>query len=318
MKRKDGLKTGALIADAEKSPFFHIAIVALLAIGLSSLPIDKLFTRSLGEGNAYLLGGALNRLLLFAAAVVLSIKYGFDKPYKTSGSFARYALILPLLLVVVNNFPLLPIFSGNAGLTADGTRAALYILYCFSVAAFEETVFRGIIFPLSYVALKNKPKRLFWSAVLSSAVFALAHIFNLFAGAGFGATILQIGYSFLIGGLCAVSLIAVKNIYVPVIFHFIYDLGGFFCDEKIGVAGCARWDTVTVVLTAVLGVIVCAYTVILAIKLEKSQIENPFSDERSAETEQTERTSAGEKTDEERKKTEKTGESPNDDRSGTV
>ncbi len=308
MKRKDGLKNGALLADAEKSPFFHVAIVALLAIGLSSLPVEKLFVDSLGEGNAYLLGGSIIRLALFIAALVTALKYGFNKPFRSSGGFIRYALILPLFLVVINNFPLLPIFSGNAGLTAEGTRAALYILYCFSVAAFEETVFRGIIFPLSYIALKNKPKRLFWSAVLSSAVFALAHIFNLFAGAGFGATILQIGYSFLIGGLCAVSLIAVKNIYVPIIFHFIYDLGGFFCDEKIGVAACARWDTATVVLTAVLGVIVCAYTVILAIKLDKSQSDNPFSDEEAAETEQTERVSADEKTEENK----------NDDGRGTV
>lgn len=276
MKRKDGLKSPALIADAEKSPFFHIAIVALFAVGISSLPVNKLFGGLLGEGNAYLLGGAIIRLALFAGAVVLSLKYGFDKPYKTSGSFVGYALVLPLLLVVVNNFPLLPIFSGNAGLTADGTRFALYVLYCFSVAAFEETVFRGIIFPLSLVALKSKKRKYFLSATLSSCVFAAAHVFNLFAGAGIGATFIQIGYSFLIGGLCAISLLTTKNLYVPIIFHFIYDLGGFFCDEKTGIASCERWDKLTVIITAVLGVIVCVYAVILLLKSEKRITENPF------------------------------------------
>ena len=288
MKVKDGLKSSALVADANKSPFFHIAVVALLAVGLSSLPLEKLLIKFFSdEGNAYLCAGAVVRFLLCAAAVVLSLKYGFYKPYVSSAKVTAYLLLVPALLVTVNNFPLVRIFGGECEITADGERLALYILYCFSVAAFEETVFRGIIFPLSYIALKGKKRSLFWSAALSSGIFAAAHIFNLFAGAGIGATLLQIGYSFLIGGLCAVSLITVKNIYVPVVLHFIYDLGGFFCEGDIGIASCARWDTLTVAITAVLGVFTAVYMVILAIKKDKSTEINPFSKEEksAAETE---------------------------------
>ena len=287
MKNKDGLKSSALIADAKKLPFYHIVIVVLLAVGLSSLPLEKLFIKFFSDdGNAYLCAGAVVRFLLCAAAVELSLKYGFYKPYVSSAKITTYLLLVPALLVTVNNFPLVRIFGGECEITEDGERLALYILYCFSVAAFEETVFRGIIFPLSYIALEGKKRRLFWSAALSSGIFAAAHIFNLFAGAGIGATLLQIGYSFLIGGLCAVSLITVKNIYLPVVFHFIYDLGGFFCEGNIGIASCARWDTLTVAITAVLGVFTAVYMVILAIKKDKTADINLFSEEQKGAAEE--------------------------------
>ena len=177
MKNKDGLKSSALIADANKSPFFHMIVLVLLAVGLSSVPLEKLLAKLFSdEGNAYLCAGAIIRFALCAAAVILSLKYGFYKQYVSSAKISAYLLLVPALLVTINNFPLVQIFGGECTFTTDGTRLVLYVLYCFSVAVFEETVFRGIIFPLSYIALEGKKKRLFWSAALSSAIFAAAHI----------------------------------------------------------------------------------------------------------------------------------------------
>ncbi|MDY6023703.1 MAG: CPBP family intramembrane glutamic endopeptidase [Candidatus Borkfalkiaceae bacterium] len=291
MKNKDGFISEKLISDAEKSPFFHIAIVALLAIGLSSIPLESVIGGLFkNEGDSYLFCGAIIRLLLTVAAIVLSLKYGFYKPFVGSAKPCAYLLLLPALLVILNNFPIIGFFGSGEKMNSDGFRIALYFIYCFSVAAFEETVFRGIVFPLTYIALKNRKvkKTLFWSAAFSSAVFGAAHIFNLFAGAGIGSVILQIGYSFLIGGLCAVSLVVCKNLYVPVVFHFIYDCGGFFFDEKIGVATGIRWDNITLIVTAVLGVIVTVYMAILAFTRKNEEAEVLFSYKAAAKKENAE------------------------------
>lgn len=280
MKNKDDFISEKLVADAKKSPFFHIAIIALLAIGLSALPLESVVGGLFkNEGDAYLCCGAVIRLLLFAAAVILSLKYGFSNQFTKSAKPSAYFLLLPALIVVINNFPIIGFFGGDKE-TADGARIALYVLYCFSVSAFEETVFRGIVFPLYYFALKGKKykKPLFWSVVFSSATFGAAHVFNLFGGAGIGSVALQIGYSFLIGGLCAISLVVCKNLYIPIVFHFIYDFGGFFFDEKIGVSSGIRWDNVTLIITAALGVIVTVYMAILAFTRKENEGDTLFSD----------------------------------------
>jgi len=58
--------------------------------------------------------------------------------------------------------------------------------------------------------------------------------------------------------MCAISLCLTNNLIVPILLHFIYDIGGLFTSE-IGVAIGNQWDTVTVIITAVLGVIVLIY-----------------------------------------------------------
>ena len=84
------------------------------------------------------------------------------------------------------------------------------------------------------------------------------------------------------------SLVVCKNLYVPVVFHFIYDCGGFFFDEKIGVATGVRWDTATLAITAVLGVIVTVYMAILAFTRKNEEAEVLFSYKAAAKKENAE------------------------------
>lgn len=271
-----------LRGDAEKAPFFHAVIVILFAIGFSSLPLSWMFGFFRSEKYAEIFSGALVRLILAAAAVVLAVKCGFSSQFKTGGRFVSYLLLIPALVVAVNNFPIIGLVSGGE-ITSDGTGIFLYILYCLSVAAFEEITFRGIVFPLVLTGLKNKKYPQFFSVVVSSAMFAAAHVFNLFAGASFGATALQTGYSFLIGAMCAISQITVKNVYVPVAFHFIYDLGGLMYDETVGIAAGIRWDAATVWMTAVIGVIVAVYMTILLVRTDKNRAFDIFGITRESE-----------------------------------
>ena len=74
---------------------------------------------------------------------------------------------------------------------------------------------------------------------------------------------MQIGYSFLIGGMCACVLLATGNVWICAGIHAVYN----FCGTILSRFGEGiRWDTVTVAETAVVGVIVSAVMVMYLLK----------------------------------------------------
>ena len=141
--------------------------------------------------------------------------------------FRSLAFSLPAWLVVINNAPILSLAWGDAVLTHT---APAYFLWfgaeCLAIGLFEEFAFRGVI--LLSLAETRRATRfdLFRCILLTSAVFGAVHLANLLAGAGVGAVIRQIGYSFLIGAMCAVVLYRTANLWLCVLLHAVYDFAG--------------------------------------------------------------------------------------------
>ncbi len=177
---------------------------------------------------------------------------------------------LPPLLVVVNNMPILSMIWGDAYLVH---RAPAYLIWfaaeCLAIGLFEELAFRGVIFLMFAEKRHTTRKGLFWSLILTSAVFGAVHLVNVLMGAGIGAVILQIGYSFLIGAMCSVVLLKTRNIWLCVLLHAIYDFSGTLM-PTLG-AG-TWWDTPTVVFTAALAVATAAYLVWQFFKLDLCEV----------------------------------------------
>lgn len=194
--------------------------------------------------------------------------------YRVFGSGERrckigYLLCLPCLLVAVNNFPFIGIATGNITvIRAD--LLPIFLLECFAIALYEEMAFRGFVFPYILEKLRRGRLQIFFSIVLSGAVFSIVHLTNLFSGGSPGGVILQIGYSFLIGSMCAVVLLRTANIWACVLIHTVYDFGGLFVPN---VAQGKIWDGATVTITAVLGVLVLLWTVALFLKTEDKDAE---------------------------------------------
>jgi membrane protease YdiL (CAAX protease family) len=71
--------------------------------------------------------------------------------------------MIPCLLVAVNNFQFISFFNGNMSFRAgvDGTAWFLFSAYCVLTGLFEETVFRGIVFPLVAERTSKDKKGLF-------------------------------------------------------------------------------------------------------------------------------------------------------------
>ena len=220
---------------------------------------------------APLINMTLTRLIGAAVFLALLLNEGyrvlnpFQKPFFKSLLFA-----LPPFLVVVNNMPILSLMWGDAYLLH---KAPVYVLWfaaeCLAIGLFEELAFRGVIFLLFAEKRHTTRKGLFWSLILTSAVFGGVHLVNVLMGAGIGAVILQIGYSFLIGAMCAVVLLGTRNIWSCVLLHAVYD----FCGTLVPTLGGGTWwDTPTVVFTAVLAVATAVYLIVRFFRLDLTRV----------------------------------------------
>ncbi len=248
------------------------AIIIIGIIGMALFELGQGITSDLFKERGEWLCKTFSRLLggiVCCALVILLVGSHLMFKYR-KGALKRFLVVLPCFAVAINNFPFLSVVMKEISLSAKAIDIILYAVFCFSVGLFEEAAFRGCVF--SVILDRKKLDR--WSvlkaSVISSAVFGIVHIVNLFAGASIGSVILQIGYSFLIGALCSVVLVKTSNIWYCVILHAVYNFAGGVCPEfgdgKI-------WTAPTVVLTVVVAVLVTVYTVTLWYNIKKEEIE---------------------------------------------
>ena len=205
-------------------------------------------------------------------AVLIYLGYKVLNPIKKP--FWRGILFsLPAICVAINNFPIYPVASGIARITAPPERIALLVAECLMVAFFEETCFRGVVFLGFLKNRRDSVRSRFWAIVLSAAVFGAVHLINIAMGASPVAVILQVGYSFLIGAMCSVVLIKTSNLWLCVLLHAIYNFGGAVI-EQCGSGH--RWDPFTVTITAIVAVATVVYMVIAFLKIKESEIDRIY------------------------------------------
>ena len=247
--------------------FLSVPLLLWLEIGKPTLSDDPVL--------APLMSMTLTRLIGAVVFMSLLLHDGYRVIHPLQKPFWRSLLFtLPPFLVVVNNMPILSMIWGDAYLVHS---APVYVLWfaaeCLAIGLFEELAFRGVIFLMFAEKRCATRKGLFWSLILTSAVFGGVHLVNVLMGAGIGPTILQIGYSFLIGAMCSVVLLKTRNIWLCVALHAIYD----FCGTLMPTLGGGTWwDTPTVVFTAVLAVATAAYLIWQFFKLDLDEVGKIF------------------------------------------
>lgn len=251
--------------DGYEHPIYHAVIIFLLSVAAFCLPAGSLFSLIINNGvRAERLATITVRLIVIVISIILIIKYGFFDKLK-SFSLKGFLLILPAFLVAINNAPLFSLFSGSAKLNSSAADIAIYAVYCFSIGASEELVFIGLIFPLVSIALKNKNNSIIKAALITAAAFSLSHAINILGGAGIVQTLVQVLYTFLIGGMCIIVVLYAKNLLVVCALHGIYDFGGLML-EKIGIGSGKYFTTEGIIITVILGVLVGVYMLFLLIK----------------------------------------------------
>lgn len=223
--------------------------VAIFLLYLFPIPLfKKSFRQNLFED---LLRYALSCVASVCLVVYLDIKL-FSKP-------KSWFALLPCLLIAINNFPFISYFNGNMQFVKkEFLDILLFALYCMCVGLFEECIFRGIVFSVFAERLPNDKKGFLLAYFISSVCFGLAHLFNLFSGAGVIATLLQVGYTTLTGGLFAFVLIQTKNLLCCGFLHGIYNFCGLLLSEQ-GLGSGVVFDTGTIIMMACVSVLVGVY-----------------------------------------------------------
>ncbi|MBQ7346534.1 MAG: CPBP family intramembrane metalloprotease [Clostridia bacterium] len=219
---------------------------------------------------------------VLGSAVFLSLCVYFGYRICNRPPLSSWAIWLPCLAVVINNLPILALVNGTAWVER-WELFPLFIADSLFIGIFEELAFRGTLFLAILEKRRDSTKRIFWTTVISSAVFGLVHFANLLEGAGVGATVMQVGYSFLIGGMCSIVLLKTGNIIFCILLHAIFD----FCGNLVPMLGGGDlWDTPTIVITAVLAVIVTVWElfVLLRVKPEETDRFYPIKKDKEAET----------------------------------
>ncbi len=225
---------------------------------------DKIFP-SLDEQARYLCGMAITRFIgggIFLA-MLINLGYRVLAPYNRT-LMRSILILLPAFLVAVNNFPFSCLLAGRAVIDAPAWRILLLAVECLCIAFFEETAFRGVVL-LGLIGRKPQSRLwVFWSVVLTSVIFGLIHLVNLYQSSPV-AVLLQIGYSTLIGAMCSVVLIKSADLWLCVILHAVFNFGGAV------VQYCGRgeiWDTFTVIFTAALAVFTTGYLIFVFLRAE--------------------------------------------------
>lgn len=258
-----------------------VVLIAAFRVFFADTLADSELMRSLISDDDYR-PAVLNTLVMDALGsvvfVCMTIYMGYrvweiKKPWMRSLLFG-----LPALAVAVNNAPIIGLATGNAYITDPVGGVLIMLAYCLAIGTFEEFAFRGLFFMMILEDRRKSTKQIFWTTAISSAVFGLVHLVNLAVGAGPGATLLQVGYSFLIGGMCAIVLLKTGSIWYCVLLHTVYDIGGTI----LYVGGGVRWDAVTVTITAVLGVAVAVFMTVALMRIKPEDIAFLFPEKQTS------------------------------------
>lgn len=241
-----------------------VAVIALVALviyqGFLSGKIGTPPVTALADG-------IITRALGSVVAVVAVKKAGYKVVNKCSDK--AIIAVLPCFLAVVCNPPLIGLITGDAAFSYSGATLCLYIVLfiteCLLVGTFEELLFRGILFPAVEERLKENKRGRFFAVIISAAIFALVHLFNLFTSSPI-AVLMQIGYSFLLGGACCFTFLKTGNILYCVLLHATFN----FCGGLTDTLGYGGWGGVpSYVFSAVVCVLVAVYVLVSLLAYDK-------------------------------------------------
>jgi membrane protease YdiL (CAAX protease family) len=180
-------------------------------------------------------------------------------------------IVLPALLISINNFPFIPFLSGNAEITKPVYTIFIFAITCISVGLFEELIFRGLILFFLLEKLPKNKRGLLLSIVISSALFGFMHLFNIFDGANVGATLLQVMYSFAMGLMWSIIVLKTKTIWLAVILHSLYNFSGLLFPTLGNLT--EKYDLATIIITSILALSVAFYTYKIFLTLVPKEIE---------------------------------------------
>lgn len=253
----------------------RIVIFILCIVAAVTVIVCNAVPFGLDETVETMLKAAITRFMCLACFILILIFLDYFKFSNARITGKTLLLCLPFILVAVNNFPYTAYFGGLFNLSFTTEQIIVYALMCVSVGCFEEICFRGLLTVYLIKRYATSKIKLVASILVASALFGLVHLVNLAEGAGFGSTIMQVGYSFLIGAMLSMCLIISRNVWLCAGIHCVFNFCGTMLNYFVESGG-QTLDTATIVITVVLAVIVLAYSILYILKLDLNRLQNDF------------------------------------------
>ena len=225
-------------------------LALIVLFGFNLLPIKDGALLALLRDAPRLAAGAY--LVLF-----LCLK-GYGGPFRPKFRLIHLLWAIPCLGVAIANFPFSALASGQA-VIERADLLPLFLVKCLGIALLEESFFRGLLVPL----LQKKGD--LFAVLVSAALFAAMHLLNLISG-NYGAVLLQVGYTFLLGCMFAVMLLFTGNVWLGMLVHFIFDVGGSIVTD---LGHGPFQDAVFWGLTAAMGVLCAMHIVVTFVRMKK-------------------------------------------------
>lgn len=228
-------------------------LALIVLFGFDLLPIKD-------DACGALLRDGVPRLAAGLYLVLFLCLKGYGGPFRPKFRLLHFLWAIPCLAVAAVNFPFSALISGQA-VIERADLLPLYLMKCLGIALLEESFFRGLLVPLL-----QKRGNLF-AVLVSAALFAAMHLLNLIAG-NYGAVLLQVGYTFLLGCMFAVMLLFTGNVWLGVLVHFLFDVGGNIVTD---LGSGPFQDAVFWGLTAAAGVLCAVHIAITFVRMKKSK-----------------------------------------------
>ena len=247
----------------------YLITIALVALAVTTFILFEIQGKILTPDPIVndMLGETIYQVSIGALFIWLIYIMG-DRGYLFLNKTTKKKLLwaLPCLMVCLVNFPWAGLFTGNVYVT--GARyIPLYILYVISIALVEELVFRGVLLNIVFRYTRRSKLPYVFAVLISSAIFAAFHLFNLFVVFDPIGVTLQVGYTFLIGCMFAVIQIKMGSVWYCVLFHALFNFGGMF--TFFGFAEGYQWDTVFWILTIISGLLCAGHIIVTLINMER-------------------------------------------------
>jgi uncharacterized protein len=209
--------------------------------------------------DTQMITGSLLRILGGLVFIVIIYGLGHGHIFKIKSLSKAFLIMIPAFIVSINNFPIVAFLDGRAILTEPIYRIFLFFIESLSVGFFEEIIFRGMILVFLLDKLKEEKNGVMISIILSSLIFGFIHVLNIFNGASVNSTMLQIGYSFLVGMMWAVLFLKTGNLWLTMLLHATFNFFGqvmFYLGTVDG-----RYDLFTILLTIIIALFAVIYTI---------------------------------------------------------
>lgn len=194
---------------------------------------------------------------LFSIFYILSyIKKDNLNKIKTNKLDKSVFKLIPLLLLCCSNFIVVLFQNSELKTSINYFNIITGLITAVGVGIIEELLFRSQVLE-EILRNKNKVSSIFYS----SLIFGSVHLLNISSIASIPIVSVQVAYTFFLGIILAFIYITTKNIFIPIIFHILFN---FINDILTIELFKLKWELTFFIINILIGLIIFTYVILIS------------------------------------------------------